>query len=173
MISFGTGAVTEIRLTGKVTRVEDRDHNSILDLTACFWNSDLRALFSLLSGKTRVTVQIVGQLISGAYFAGTLTCDVIANGPAVGSASLAPNPLNPESKLSLMLGKGGWLKVTLFDMQGRFVRELANEKNVAPGPREIRIDGLNSRGVPLASGVYYFRVESADGVTNGRLAIVR
>jgi hypothetical protein len=35
------------------------------------------------------------------------------------------------------------------------------------------IDGLDSKGLPLASGVYYYRVESADGVKLGRFAIVR
>ncbi len=54
------------------------------------------------------------------------------------------------------------------------MRVLANETKVEPGPpREITIDGMDSRGRPLASGVYFFGVESADGVHNGRLAIVR
>jgi hypothetical protein len=174
MISTGTGVVSEISaIAGKPTLIEDRDHNLIPDLGACFTKADLRALFGNLTGKSTVTVRIQGQLVSGAYFAGTTTVEVIANGPAVGSASIAPNPLNPQAKLSLMLGKGGWLKVTLYDTQGRLVRELANETNVAPGPREITIDGMDSKGAPLASGVYYFRVQSADGVHNGRLAIVR
>jgi hypothetical protein len=174
MISIGTGAVTQISaVTGKPAVIEDRDHNTISDLTTCFWNTDLRALFSLLRDKTTVTVTIQGQLVSGAYFRGTTSVQVIANGPAVGSASIAPNPLNPQAKLSLTLGKGGWLRVTLYDMQGRLVRELVNETNAAPGPREITIDGMDSKGAPLASGVYYFRVQSADGVHNGRLAIVR
>ena len=174
MISTGTGVVSEISaITGKPTVIEDRDHNTLPDLTVCFWKTDLRALFSLLRDKNTVTVTIQGQLVSGVYFTGTTAVQVIANGPAVGSASIAPNPLNPQAKLSLTLGKGGWLRVTLYDMQGHLVRELANETNAAPGPREITIDGMDSRGAPLASGVYYFRVQSADGVHNGRLAIVR
>jgi hypothetical protein len=174
MISTGTGVVSEISaITGKPTLIADRDYNLIPDLGVCFTKADLRLLFGHLSGKTTVTVQIEGRLVNGAFFAGTATVEVIANGPAVGSASIAPNPLNPQAKLSLMLGKGGWLRVTLYDMQGRLVRELANEQNVAPGPREITIDGMDSKGLPLASGVYYFRVQSADGVHNGRLAIVR
>jgi CARDB protein/flagellar hook capping protein FlgD/Big-like domain-containing protein len=174
MLSTGTGTVSQIpAITGKPAVIEDRDHNGISELTTCFNTTDLRALFSLLRDKTTQTVQITGQLMSGAYFAGTTTVVVIANGPKVGSASIAPNPLNPQAKLSLNLGRGGWLKVTLYDMQGRLVRELVNEQNAAPGPREILIDGTDSKGSPLASGVYYFRVQSADGTHNGRLAIVR
>ncbi|HMI30699.1 MAG TPA: T9SS type A sorting domain-containing protein, partial [Candidatus Limnocylindrales bacterium] len=174
MVSTGTGSVSQIpAVTGKPALIEDRDRNGINELTACFNKTDLRALFSHLTDKQTLTVQIQGQLLSGAYFAGTTTVVVIANGPNVGSASIAPNPLNPQAKLSLNLGKGGWLKVTLYDMQGRLVRELVNEQYVAPGPREVLIDGTDSKGAPLASGVYYFRVQSADGTHNGRLAIVR
>lgn len=174
LISPGTGAVSEIpAVLGKPAMIEDRDHNKISDLMVCFSKADLRALFSLLTGKSTRTVRLQGQLVSGAYFTGTFQVEVIANGPNVGSASIAPNPLNPQAKLSLTLGKGGWLRVTLYDTQGRLVRELVNETNATPGPREIKIDGTDSRGVPLSSGVYFFRVESADGVHNGRLAIVR
>ncbi len=174
MISFGTGAVTEIHaVVGKTSVLDDRNHNGIAELTACFYKGDLRALFSLITTKSTVTVQVQGQLLSGAFFSGSLTTEIIANTTAVGSASVVPNPLNPQAKLNLNLGKGGWLKVNLYDMQGRLVRELANETNVAPGPRQILIDGMDSKGLPLASGVYYYRVQSADGVHNGRLAIVR
>ncbi len=174
MTSTGTGAVSEIGLVpGKPALIEDRDHNHIQDLAACFAKSDLRLLFSLITGKQTVPVKIQGQLTSGAYFAGTTSVTVIANGRAVGSASLAPNPLNPQAKLSLNLGKGGWLRVSIYDLQGRLVRKLVDETNALPGPREIIIDGLDSRGAPIGSGVYYYRVESADGARNGKLAIVR
>jgi hypothetical protein len=174
MVSPGTGSVTEIGpVPGKPSLIQDRDNNHIQDLQVCFLKSDLRMLFSLLSERAVVTVHIQGQLVSGAYFDGTLDVEVISNGPKIGQVSIAPNPLNPQAKLSLNLGKGGFLRVTLFDMQGRLVRELVNEQNVAPGPREILVDGLDSRGKALSSGVYFFRVESADGVHNGRLAIVR
>lgn len=175
MISFGTGAVTEIRaVMGKTSVLDDRNRNGIAELTACFYKADLRALFSLITTKSTVPVTIQGQLLSGAYFTGTMNTDINPGAtPTVGSASVVPNPLNPQAKLNLNLGKGGWLKVNLYDMQGRLVRELANETNVAPGPRQILIDGMDSEGLPLASGVYYYRVQSADGVHNGRLAIVR
>ena len=174
LISPGTGAVSEIGVVpNKPALIEDKDNNHIQDLQVSFAKADLRSLFSLLTKKTLVTVQLQGQLTSGAYFGGTFQVEVIANGPSVGTASVSPNPLNPRAKLSLNLGKGGWLKVTLFDTQGRMVRELANETNAVPGPRDIIIDGMDSRGRPLASGVYYYRVDSADGQYNGRLAIVR
>jgi hypothetical protein len=175
MISAGTGAVTEIpAISGKTALVDDRDHNRIPDLGVCFTKANLRLLFGNLSGsKNYVPVTIRGQLTTGAFFEGTVIVNVIGNGPNSGSVSIAPNPLNPQAKLSLELGKAGWLRVTLYDMQGRLVRELANESNVAAGLQVITIDGMNSKGQPLASGVYFYRVESAEGTHQGRLAIVR
>lgn len=173
MVSPGTGIVSEISAVTRQAIVGDQDGNLIQDLRVCFGKEDLRALFSYLTKKTTVPVTVHGRLTSGAYFTGIVQAVVIANGPAVGSASVSPNPLNPQAKLSLVLGKGGLLKVALYDLQGRLVRELANETNALPGPRDITIDGKDSKGMPLASGVYYYRVESADGIHNGRLAIVR
>jgi hypothetical protein len=174
MISVGTGAVTEIpAISGKTALVDDRDHNRIPDLGVCFMKANLRLLFGNLSGQNEVSILIRGQLTTGAFFEGTVLVEVIANGPNSGSVSIAPNPLNPQAKLSLELGKPGWLRVTLYDMQGRLVRELANETNVAAGLQVISIDGTDSKGKPLASGVYFYRVESAEGTHQGRLAIVR
>jgi|GEM_PF-3351837 len=174
MVSTGTGAVSEIALLpGKTALIADRDNNHIQDLAACFAKSDLRLLFSLITGKQTVPIKIQGRLDTGAYFVGTASVTVIANGQAVGSASLAPNPLNPQATLSLNLGKGGWLRVSIYDLQGRLVRKLVDETNAIPGPRQIPIDGLDSHGALLSSGVYYYRVESADGIRNGKLAIVR
>jgi flagellar hook capping protein FlgD len=175
MISAGTGSVSEIpAISDRPVLIGDRDNNRVSDLGACFTKANLRALFGNLSGNQNlITIRVEGQLVTGAFFSGNVDVQVIANGPNVGSATIAPNPLNPQAKLSLMLGKPGPLRVTLYDAQGRFVRELARETNAAAGPREITVDGLDAKGKPLASGVYFFRVESADGMHNGRFAIVR
>ena len=174
LISSGTGAVSEIApILDKTALIADRDNNLVLDLGVCFSKDDLRLLFSNLTKKTVVTVTMRGQLTSGAYFEGSAAITVISNGPNVGTVSVAPNPLNPQAKLSLTLGKGGWLKVSLYDAQGRLVRVLADESHAVPGPRDITVDGTDTQGRPLASGVYYYKVQSADGVTEGKLAIVR
>ncbi len=174
MISVGTGDVSEIpAISGKPAVVDDRDHNLVPDLEVCFSKANLRALFGHLSGKNQVPVQLHCQLVSGALFEGTATVWVIANGPNSGAVSVAPNPLNPQAKLSLTLAKPGSLRINLYDTQGRLVREVAREENAVTGPRVFTIDGLDSKGLPLASGVYFYRVESGDGVHLGRLAIVR
>ena len=175
MVSIGTGSVSEIpAISTKSVLIGDRDNNLIPDMTVCFTKPDARQLFSLLHGMNTVEVMVRGQLTSGAYFAGTWTAEIIASsGPSLASVSIWPNPLNPQAKLGFTLSKPGFLRVKLYDTQGRLVRELVRETMAAQGRHEITIDGRDSDGSSLASGVYFFRIESAEGVTNGRLAIVR
>ena len=43
----------------------------------------------------------------------------------------------------------------------------------SPAYHEVKIDGRNDQGNKLASGVYYYRVQSADGVSKGNVAILK
>jgi hypothetical protein len=59
----------------------------------------------------------------------------------------------------------GALVVRLFDVQGRLVRVLSNDR-VSAGIRELEA------GDGLASGIYLYRVESVENVRTGRVAII-
>jgi hypothetical protein len=37
----------------------------------------------------------------------------------------------------------------------------------------VILDGKSDRGSNLGSGIYFYRIESADGVSKGRLTIAR
>ena len=89
------------------------------------------------------------------------------------TASVSPNPLNPQAVLTLWLARPGPVTVKLFDVRGGLVRTLLNESMMSAGYRDVRIDGRNDRGVPLGSGVYFYRVESEGEIVSGRLAIMR
>ena len=53
------------------------------------------------------------------------------------------------------------------------VRVIADESHAEAGHREIAFDGVDSRGVALATGIYFFRIESAGSVIKGRVAIAK
>ena len=89
-------------------------------------------------------------------------------------AAVTPNPLNPTGALTFSTVKAGRIRVTLFDIQGRRVRTLLDVAAAAPGTKQVRIGGLDvpdDEGQP--SGVYFYRIETADGVATGRFAIVK
>jgi rhamnogalacturonan endolyase len=60
-----------------------------------------------------------------------------------------PNPFNPQTTISFALPKAAAVSITLYDVKGRLVRELVNERYQA-GIHKITLDGTN-----LASGVYF------------------
>jgi hypothetical protein len=168
-----TGTVDEIPASArKGMIVGDRDHDGVAEITACFALSDLRSLFSAVTGRSRVPASVTASLADGRRIRADLELDVIgASRPPV--VQVAPNPLNPEAILTLDLPRGGRLSVRLFDARGHLVRTLAESPWVGPGLHRIRVDGRGEHGVPLASGIYFYRVDVGRETTTGRLAVLK
>lgn len=113
-------------------------------------------------------------------------CAVVASGPlirktsgfagrssGVVSTSLFPNPFNPQAKLSFVTTKEGALRVSIYDLRGRLVRRLADIADAPAGPHEIRIDGRGTNGEQMASGVYFYRIQTDSGGFTGRFTILK
>jgi flagellar hook assembly protein FlgD len=86
---------------------------------------------------------------------------------------VAPNPFNPEATLTFTTTRPGSAKVALYDVSGRLVRTLLDEHAMPAGTHDVRIEGRGSSGEPLASGIYFVRVISADGDFEKRVAILK
>jgi hypothetical protein len=159
-------------LGGKSITLSDANKNGRIDIEICFSKTDLRNLFAALpNGRNSVTVTVTGMLSSGAFVEGSLDIDVFGQGGAL-AASVSPNPLNPEATLTFVTQKTGAIRVNLYDAQGRFVRSLA-DRTAGAGYQDVRIDGRDANGNRLATGVYFYRVESPDGVFGGRFTILK
>ena len=170
--SSGTGTVSEIRLApGKTLNIADADGNGIVDLELVFAKSDLQALFSNLSGSTSASVTIEGTLFGGGVFRAQTDIGVLASHGGT-NARILPNPLNPAGTLELSTSRAGRVRAELFDVSGRLVRVLA-DRSVAAGWQELRIEARTSEGTPLASGLYYVRVSTPDGVSTLRVAVLK
>jgi hypothetical protein len=171
VMKYGTGSAPVE--TGKTIVDGDTDFNGINEIKACFTKAALQTLFaSLGGGKHTVTVAIEGNLVTGGVFHGEITIEVQSSGGAL-AASISPNPLNPETTLDFTISKPGSVKVDLFDVQGRLVRSILNESFMAAGIHDVKIDGRGQSGEKLASGVYFVRGITADGVFKITVTILK
>jgi len=89
------------------------------------------------------------------------------------NVSLDPNPLNPTGTLRFEVTKAGPLRISLFDVRGRLVNTVLDELLAAAGKRSVAIDGRDRNGHSMASGVYFYRIESAGGTVTGRFAVLK
>jgi hypothetical protein len=98
-------------------------------------------------------------------------------GGATGSAAALPAHPNPASASRMTLpfvvpGGGARVRIRVFDVAGREVRELAHGRFPA-GRFEISWDGRTAAGTAIAPGVYLARVEIADRTFVQKLTFVR
>jgi hypothetical protein len=167
--------LTTVRLAGVVPAMDKSatigDHNGdgIPELMAKF----SRALLDpyLIPGTN--SLEVTGALMSGRSFKGVGSVKVIAPPRKALSASITPNPLNPVGTITFNLSRAGTVSVDLFDVHGRMVRRLLENQPFAEGPHDVLIDGRDSGGQPLASGVYFYRVETSGGNVTGRFAVLK
>jgi len=72
-----------------------------------------------------------------------------------------PNPFNPSTTIKYDLPERTHVKLHIYDMLGRVVATLIDQEQSA-GSYETRWDGTNLSGLPMSSGVYFYRLESGN-----------
>jgi hypothetical protein len=76
-----------------------------------------------------------------------------------------PNPFNPATTIDYSLPGQANVKLQVFDMLGRQITTLVNDDQ-PEGAYTVRWEGTDNSGAPVASGVYFYRIEAktTDGV---------
>ena len=102
----------------------------------------------------------------------------IVAAPAIPSASALhyrgawPNPFNPATRIHFTLDRATTLSVALFDVSGRQVRGL-HAGRLPAGEHELRWDGRDDAGRPLASGLYLMSLESSGVTRRDKLILLK
>ena len=77
-----------------------------------------------------------------------------------------PNPFNPETWMPYQLATPADVTLTIYDVNGRVVRDLALGHQRAgiyeSKSRAAYWDGRNAQGEPVASGVYFYTLKAGD-----------
>ncbi len=71
-----------------------------------------------------------------------------------------PNPFNPSTTIRYSVPVQSQIRLRVFDIIGREVALLVDQQQ-SPGDYAVNWRGTNNVGVPLSSGVYFYRLEGA------------
>lgn len=83
-----------------------------------------------------------------------------------------PNPFNPVTKIGYGIPRKSLVEIVVYDMLGRRVQTLVSEiRN--PGYYFVTWDGADERGIPVASSVYFFRIQAGTPANDPKLGIVQ
>jgi hypothetical protein len=83
-----------------------------------------------------------------------------------------PNPFNPSTKINYEIRKSGNVKIRIYDINGRLVKELINE-NKKYGKYTIVWDGNDSKGNTVATGNYIYQLISADALLSKKMTFIK
>jgi hypothetical protein len=84
----------------------------------------------------------------------------------------APNPFRIETRFQYQVPAAGRVRLGVYDVQGRCVRELADDRRPA-GQYAATWDGRNGKGTELPSGIYFLRLELAGEATAQKIVLQR
>ncbi len=108
------------------------------------------------------------------YFGNICNCDITetVTPKAYRLAQNYPNPFNPSTTIKFGMKAKGLVTVRIYDVAGRLVRTLVNEVKDA-GAYSAVWDGRNNLGANVASGIYFYRMETAGFQATKKLVLLR
>jgi hypothetical protein len=84
-----------------------------------------------------------------------------------------PNPFNPSTTIRYDVpAGGGQVSLVIYDVNGRLVRTLVDRMNDA-GAKSIVWDGKDEKGVPVSSGVYFYRLVGPGFGETRKMAVMK
>ena len=83
-----------------------------------------------------------------------------------------PNPFNPDTHIDFTLTEGGWVQLEVLDLLGRRVQLLA-EGDFPAGEHSVMWDGRNNDGEAVATGVYFYRLETDGGSLTRKMMLMK
>jgi predicted lipoprotein with Yx(FWY)xxD motif len=99
-----------------------------------------------------------------------------ADSPAVPKAFAlyqnAPNPFNPTTTIGFDLERPAHVKLTVYNVKGEAVATLLNAQMTA-GRKEISWTARDDRGMSVASGIYFYRLEAGPFTKTRKMVLLR
>jgi hypothetical protein len=84
-----------------------------------------------------------------------------------GLAGVYPNPFNSVTRVSYRLAEASRVELGLFDVEGRFVRQLVQDEQRAG------VHSLVIEGVDLAAGVYVLQLRAGGALSRQKVTLIK
>jgi hypothetical protein len=83
-----------------------------------------------------------------------------------------PNPFNPTTQIRYGLPVQSVVRLTVHNVLGQEVARLVDGRQEA-GYHEVRWNGMDANGIPVASGVYLYRMQAGDFVKTSKMVLMK
>ena len=83
-----------------------------------------------------------------------------------------PNPFNPETKIQFDVAEKSKVNISIFNLVGQKVATLV-DNTMDIGKYTITWGGLNDKGAPLPSGMYFYEMNSSSYHSIKKLVLVK
>jgi hypothetical protein len=83
-----------------------------------------------------------------------------------------PNPFNPDTNISFILGSDMPVILDVFNIKGQKVKRLC-DRELPRGQHSIQWNGRDANNRPVASGMYFYRLSSPEGVQTRKMMLMK
>ena len=117
-------------------------------------------MYVVLIKEVEYNITLSGGLIEGSNPTGKIP-------EKVNLLSNYPNPFNPRTTIRFELPYEKQVQITVYNILGRQVRVLYNA-SASAGQHLVSWDGTNEQNIPVAAGIYFYRMDAWEsGTRNG------
>jgi hypothetical protein len=83
-----------------------------------------------------------------------------------------PNPFNPTTNISFVLGSDMPVKLDIFNVRGQKVKTLC-DLPLSKGKHSLLWDGRDGANRPVASGIYFYRLSTPEGIRTQKMMLMK
>jgi hypothetical protein len=84
-----------------------------------------------------------------------------------------PNPFNATTSIHFELGKKSLVSLSIWDLQGRMINELINDKSMLPGGYNVSWTGTDEQNKQVTSGIYLLKLSVDQFQEVKKMALLR
>jgi hypothetical protein len=83
-----------------------------------------------------------------------------------------PNPFNPATVIPFTISQDGYVELSIYNVSGQLVRQLVKEHKRS-NLYKIAWDGTDDNGNAVATGVYFYRLKTAEYSSSKKLVLLK